>query len=302
MVEEAAMQSDIPGFTKARVALSDIALSVHSVGEGEPLFLLHGYPQNHMCWAGVAPAFARVFHVVVPDLRGYGESDAPPDNEDHTVYSKRRMALDIVELADALGFRRFSLLGHDRGARVAYRLALDHPERVERLGIIEVIPTADFWDAWTAELAYKAYHWTFLAQPSPLPETLISADPEGYVEHTLRSWTRERTLDPFPAASLEAYRRQARDPARIAAMCADYRAGATTDRDMDRADRDAGRRIAAPLMFLCGEDGFPAQTGDPTAPWRRWADDVRSATCTSGHFAMEENPDAVLSVFLPFFR
>jgi haloacetate dehalogenase len=239
--------------------------------------------------------------VIVPDLRGYGESDAPPDDEGHTVYSKRRMAQDIVTLADRLGINRFRILGHDRGARVTYRLALDHPDRVLQVGIIEVIPTADFWRAWNAELAFKAYHWTFLAQPAPLPEMLIAADPVAYVEHSLRSWTLAKSLDVFPPAALEAYRKQARDPARIAAMCADYRAGATTDRRIDEADRTAERKIAAPLMFLCGAHGFPAQTGDPGGLWRRWAEDVRTATCESGHFAMEENPQAVLDTFVPFF-
>ena len=296
------MQSAIAGFDQRRIEVGEVALSVHSGGEGMPLFLLHGFPQNHMCWAGIAPEFARHFRVIVPDLRGYGESDAPADDAGHTVYSKRRMAGDIVELADRLGLERFHVLGHDRGARVAYRLALDHSDRIAKLGIIEVIPTAEFWRAWNAEIAHKAYHWTFLAQPAPMPETLISADPVGYIEHTLRSWTMERSLRPFAPEAMEAYRRQARDPERIAAMCADYRAGATTDRTIDESDREAGRRIAAPLMFLCGRHGFPAQTGDPASHWRRWAEDIRSATCESGHFAMEESPEAVIEAFLPFFR
>jgi haloacetate dehalogenase len=284
------MRSAIPGFTQSRVDVGQVTLSLHEGGEGPPLVLLHGFPQNHMCWAGVAPAFARHFRVLVPDLRGYGSSDAPADDDAHRVYSKRSMAQDIVALADLRGIGRFSVLGHDRGARVAYRLALDHPDRIARLGIIEVIPTADFWRAWTAELAMAAYHWTFLAQPAPLPETLISADPVGYVETALRGWTRTRSLDVFAPEALAAYRAQAREPARIAAMCADYRAGATTDRALDEADRAAGRKIAAPLMFLCGEDGFPAKTGDPASVWRGWADRVEAATCVSGHFAMEENP------------
>jgi haloacetate dehalogenase len=296
------MQSGIEGFERRLIDVGDVSLSVHIGGEGPPLILLHGYPQNHMCWAGIAPTMAREFRVIVPDIRGYGDSDAPPDDAGHTVYSKRQMARDVVALADRLGIGAFHILGHDRGARVTYRLALDHPDRVIRVGIVEVIPTADFWRAWNAEIAFKAYHWTFLAQPAPLPEALIAADPVGYIEHTLRSWTMIRSLDVFSGEALEAYRRQARDPARIAAMCADYRAGATTDRAIDEADRAAGRRIAAPLMFLCGRHGFPAQTGNPGALWEEWASDVRTATCESGHFAMEENPQAVLDTFLPFFR
>jgi len=296
------MQSGIAGFRKEQINVGEVALSVHRGGEGRPLVLLHGYPQNHMCWAGIAPVLAKEFQVLVPDLRGYGDSDAPADDAGHTVYSKRRMAQDIVALADRLELDRFAILGHDRGARVTYRLALDHPDRVSRVGILEVIPTADFWRAWNAEIAFRAYHWTFLAQPAPMPETLIGADPVGYIDHTLRSWTMARSLDVFAPEGLAAYRRQARDPARIAAMCADYRAGATTDRATDEADRAAGRKIAAPLLFLCGSHGFPAQTGNPGALWEAWAEEVRTATCESGHFTMEENPQAVLDAVLPFFR
>jgi haloacetate dehalogenase len=172
---------------------------------------------------------------------------------------------------------------------------------VTRLGIIEIVPTGDFWAAWNAELAQKAYHWTFLAQPAPLPERMIGADPVAYIDHTLRSWTLDRTLDIFPQAALDSYRVQARDSARIAAMCADYRAGATIDRALDEADRAAGRKIGAPLCFLWAEGGFPGQTGDPAALWRRWADNVTDRSCRSGHFVMEENPDAVTEAFLPFF-
>jgi len=295
------MTSDLPGFTRARIATNGITLSVHRAGAGAPLILLHGYPQNHMCWLNVAPALAERFDVIVPDLRGYGDSGTPPDDAGHTVYSKREMARDIVGLMDALEIRRAHVLGHDRGARVAYRLALDHPARVNRLGIVEIVPTGDFWAAWTADLALKAYHWTFLAQPSPWPERLIGADPVGYIDFTLAGWTLAKSLDAFPPAALAAYRRQAADPARIAAMCADYRAGATTDRRIDEADRAAGARIAAPVMFLWAETGFPAQTGRPAELWRTWADDVRDASCRSGHFAMEEAPDAVLDAFVPFF-
>ena len=295
------MASRIDGFVQERIATNGITLSVHRAGAGAPLILLHGYPQNHMCWARVAPALAERFQVIVPDLRGYGESDAPPNDAENTVYSKREMARDIAGLMDALGLGRAHVLGHDRGARVAYRMALDLPGRVDRLGIVEIVPTGDFWAAWNADLALRAYHWTFLAQPAPLPERLIAADPVGYIETTLANWTMGKSLDVFPPEALEAYRRQAAEPARIAAMCADYRAGATTDRRLDEEDRAAGHRIAAPLMFLWAESGFPAQTGRPADLWRAWADDVRDASCRSGHFAMEENPAAVLDTFVPFF-
>ena len=291
----------IPGFNRRRVELPGITLSVLEGGTGPALFLLHGYPQNALCWSRVAPDFAQTHRVIIPDLRGYGQSDAPPDDDSHTAYSKRRMAADIVSLMDALGHELADILGHDRGARAAYRLALDHPSRVRRLGIIEVVPTGDFWAAWNADLALRAYHWTFLAQPAPLPERLIGADPAAYIDHTLRNWTREKSLAVFAPEALASYRAQARDPARLAAMCADYRAGAGTDRAHDEADRATGRTIAAPLRFLWAEGGFPARTGDPAGIWRRWAGDVTDASCVSGHFVAEENPAAVLDTFGPFF-
>lgn len=294
--------SGIAGFSRNRISVGEVSLSVHQGGASDPLILLHGYPQNHMAWANVAPELARDFRVIVPDLRGYGDSDAPADDAAHEVYSKRRMARDIVGLMDALGLPRAAVLGHDRGARVAYRLALDHRERVTRLGIIEVVPTGDFWANWHADLALKAYHWTFLAQPAPLPERMIGADPVAYVDWTLESWTLSQSLAVFPPAALQSYRAQARDPARIAAMCADYRAGASTDRALDLADRAAGRTIAAPLRFLYAEGGFPTRTGDPAALWRTWAPQVTTAACRAGHFTMEENPQAVLDTFAAYFR
>jgi haloacetate dehalogenase len=293
--------ANIDGFERKILPGDGVKLSVQIGGAGPALILIHGYPQNGLCWSRVATEFARQFRVIIPDLRGYGQSDAPPDDTGHNIYSKRQMARDIVAMMDALGLVDAMVLGHDRGARVSYRLALDHSDRVSRLGIIEIVPTADYWAAWGAEMAMAAYHWTFLAQPTPLPERMINADPIAYIDWTLASWTLPRNLDPFPVAALESYREQARDPARIHAMCADYRAGATTDRAHDEADRAAGKKITAPLCLLWGHHGFPARTGDPAAIWRAWALDVRDTSCESGHFVMEENPTAVLAAFLPFF-
>lgn len=292
--------SGIEGFRQMRVATNGVTLAVHRGGAGPALILLHGYPQTHMTWHRVAPRLAEHFDVIIPDLRGYGESDTPPDDPDHTTYSKREMACDIIGLMDALGVARAHVIGHDRGARVAYRLALDHPARVARLGIIEIVPTGDFWDAWDRELALRAYHWTFLAQPAPLPEMLINADGPGYIARTLASWSRTGDLSAFAPQALDSYLAQAADPARISAMCADYRAGAGIDRILDAADRAAGRKIAAPLHFIWAERGFPARTGDPLGIWRAWADHVSGACITGcGHFAMEEAPEAVLDQLLP---
>lgn len=295
------MISGIDGFDQQRVPGDGIELSVHVGGAGDPLVLLHGYPQNHMCWSRVASEFAKHFQVIIPDLRGYGDSDAPQDDAEHSVYSKRQMARDVAAILAHFDLKSACVLGHDRGGRVAYRLALDAPELVTKLGIIEIVPTADFWAAWNADLAMKAYHWTFLAQPSPLPERMINADPIAYLDWTLAAWTLGKSLSIFPVNALASYRAQAADPVRIAAMCADYRAGATVDRALDAADRAAGRRITAPVHFLWAEGGFPAQTGDPAAYWRNWADEVTDTSCESGHFVMEENAHAVTDAFLPFF-
>lgn len=290
----------INGFTQSFVPCGDVTLSVHRAGAGEPLILLHGYPQNHHCWENVAPILAQDFDVIIPDLRGYGDSSAPPDTPDHSTYSKRQMAADIAALMDALDLPRAHILGHDRGARVAYRFALDHPSKLAKLGIIEIVPTGDFWKAWNADIAMAAYHWTFLAQPAPFPERMIGADPQAYVDWTLSAWTLGKSLDAFSPAALASYRAQMSDPDRLHAMCADYRAGATFDRACDTAD--AGRTIPTPARFLWAESGFPARTGDPLGVWRKWAPHVTGQSCISGHFVMEENPAAVLDCFRAFFN
>lgn len=288
----------IEGFTPSRIDTGEVTLSVHRGGSGPALILLHGYPQNHRCWEKIAPSLAERFDVIVPDLRGYGDSDAPADDAQHTTYSKRTMARDIVGLMDALGLPSAMVLGHDRGARVSYRLALDHPQRVTRLGIIEIVPTGDFWGAWNADLAMAAYHWTFLAQPAPLPERMIGADPGGYIDWTLAQWTLQKSLEPFSDEAMVSYRAQAADAAHLHAMCADYRAGAFTDRQIDAAEQ---AKIGVPLHFLYATGGFPARSGDPEAHWKGWATNLTSQSCDSGHFIPEENPEAVLAAFVPFF-
>ena len=293
----------IEGFEQRRIATNGIELSVHIAGRGPALVLLHGFPLNHHCWAQIAPQLAQMFQVIVPDLRGYGESDAPSDDPRHETYSKRQMALDIVGLLDALDIERAHIVGHDRGARVAYRFALEHPLRIDRLGILEVVATADFWAAWSAELAFAAYHWTFLAQPAPLPERMIAADGAGYIDWTLASWTKSKSLDAFPAAALESYLAQGRDPVRVAAMCADYRAGAFYDRQLDEADTAKRAKIAAPLLFLWAEEGFPNRTGAPLSLWQKWASQVEGQSIPgSGHFLLDEAPEAILTALELFLR
>ncbi len=293
--------SDLPGFSHQMIANGSVNLSIHVGGTGPALVLLHGFPQNHMAWAGLVPELSKHFTCIVPDLRGYGDSDAPHDDPDHVTYSKRVMAQDLAAVLDHFDLRKAHVLGHDRGARVAYRFALDHPDRIEKLGILEILPTSEYWDAWGAVLGLAAYHWTFLAQPSPLPERMINADPQAYIDWTLQSWTLNKSLDPFPASALASYRRQSASPARIHAMCADYRSGASYDRKLDEDDKANGNKIKAPVMFLYSDHGFPARIGSAETIWQNWAEDVRTQSCTCGHFVMEENPAAVLDCFLPFF-
>ncbi len=295
--------SAIPGFKHFRLVANGVEMSFHIGGSGPDVILLHGFPQNHMCWAEVAPRLAGCLRCIVPDLRGYGDSSIPPDDADHAAYSKRNMARDIIGLMDGLGIHRARIVGHDRGARVAYRMALDHPSRVERLAIVEVVPTAEFWRRWDADLAINGYHWTFLAQPHPLPERLIAADPEFFVRQTLASWTGSGSLDRFSPAALKSYIAQMQNPERVAAMCADYRAGATTDRRIDEMDITDGNRIEAPVRFVWSEAGFPARTGDPLGIWNSWCNELTGESVADcGHFMMEENPEGFLNAVTGFLE
>lgn len=295
--------SGITGFEQSFVEANGIKIAVHTAGSGPCLVLLHGFPQNHMCWSKVAPELSHSYRCIVPDLRGYGESDAPKDSAPYRGYSKRNMAIDIVGLLDALGVEKASIVGHDRGARVAYRLALDFPNRVDHIAILEIVPTGELWRRWNAELAYNAYHWTFLAQPAPLPERMISADPVSFIDWTLASWTLSKSLKPFPQAALDSYRKQAEDPSRIAAMCCDYRAGAGIDREIDEEDRKAGRKIAVPLHFIWSESGFPAQAGDPMGIWRPMCERLTGESIAGcGHFVVEENPRELLPKITKFLN
>jgi haloacetate dehalogenase len=288
-----------PGFASRHIAAHGALLNARIGGEGPPLVLLHGYPQSHLMWRKVAPALAQRFTVVVPDLRGYGGSAAPASRGGE-LYSKRVMGEDIAALMRALGFPRFSIAGHDRGGRVAYRLALDHPENIEKLAVLDIVPTAVMWRGMDATRAMQVYHWMFLAQPHPLPETLIAAAPQAYLDATLASWTAAKSLDCFDAA-LPSYRAAFADPQRIHAMCEDYRAGATLDRAADEADFEAGRKIEPPLLALWGEAGIPAAGTSPFDIWKAWAKDVRGEPIRAGHFLPEEAPEATLRALQDFF-
>lgn len=287
-------------FHQKFIDLKETRLSLHTGGSGAPLLMIHGYPQTHAAWGKVAPNFAKHFQCVIPDLRGYGESSVPASGAGHQGYSKRTMARELVELMAALGHDKFSVLGHDRGARVAYRMALDFPNVVTRLGIVDVVPTADVWSSMDAELAKNIYHWTFLAQPDPLPEKMIAADPVAYLEWTLKSWSKHGTLDCFTDNALESYRTQMLNEKRIHALCEDYRAGATIDRETDEADKKAGRKIKAPMFVVWGDDGLTPTYPTMVEVWKNWAMDVNGCAIDCGHFVMEENPKAFTETFLPF--
>ncbi len=287
------------GFRRARIRTSEVEISLRIGGHGPPLFLLHGYPQTHVMWHRVAPLLARHFTVICPDLRGYGDSDKPPGGPDHLAYAKRTLARDLVEVADALGFRRFRIAGHDRGGRVVHRLCLDHPERVEAAAVLDIVPTATVYEATDATLARGYFHWFFLIQPEPLPERLIGAAPDFWLEWILGRWAADGGTV-FDPRALAEYRRCFADPAAIHASCEDYRAGATVDLDHHRAD--GARRIACPLLVLWGERGLMHRCFDVLAIWRAHArGPVRGHPLPCGHFLPEEAPEETARALLAFF-
>ncbi|MCC5984622.1 MAG: alpha/beta hydrolase [Rhodobacteraceae bacterium] len=288
------------GFTAHRITTADgIEIFARSAGSGPPVLLLHGYPQTHACWHRVAPGLvASGFTVVASDLRGYGRSAKPPDSADHAPYAKRAMAADQVALMAALGHGRFMVAGHDRGGRVALRMARDHPDAVARLAVLDIAPTDQMYAATDMEFATAYYHWFFLIQPAPLPERLIGADPAFFLRAKLGHWSRS-TGPVFDEAAVSDYLRAFADPACIAASCADYRAAASIDLDHDAADAD--RKLDMPVLALWGADGFVARKFDVPACWRKVARDVRAHAVPHGHFLPEEAPAETLAALRDFF-
>ena len=279
------------GFEARDVDAGEATIHVRVAGDGPPLLLLHGYPQTGAMWHLVAPALASRHTVVVADLRGYGASSKPPTADDHEPYSKRAMARDQVRVMEALGFERFSVAGHDRGARVTYRMALDHPERVQRAAVLDIIPTSEMYARTNMRSALGMWHWFFLPQPYDLPERLLSADPEGF-------YFRGREALFAPEALAE-YQASLRDPAVIHTICEDYRAGATYDFELDEAERGT-RRITCPLLVLWAERG-PVGSMDALAVWREWADDVQGGPVPCGHHIPEEAPEETVAALRAFF-
>jgi haloacetate dehalogenase len=293
----------IDRFTRADIDTGDTSIRVHSSGAGSPILLLHGFPQTHLMWRSVAPTLARDFFVVCADLRGYGHSGCPPSAPDHAPYSKRAMGQDMVTVMERLGFPRFSVAGHDRGGRVAYRMALDHPGRVEKLAVLDIVPTETAWDRADAKFALAFWPWSLLAQPEPLPERIVTAVADAIVDHALAEWGSPDSV--FPRDVRAAYVEALRDPRHAHAICEEYRAAATIDREHDHADRASGRRITCPTLVLWSAQGalgtWYHQESGPTALWRAWSDDVQGQALPAGHFFPEEAPQETTKAFGSFF-
>ncbi|HEX3350244.1 MAG TPA: alpha/beta hydrolase [Acetobacteraceae bacterium] len=288
------------GLTLTRIEVPGGTIRFRRGGSGPPLLLLHGNPQTHAMWHEVAPALAERFTVVCPDLRGYGGSHKPPATSNHAPYAKREMARDLVDLMDALGHRTFRIGSHDRGARVAHRLAIDHPDRVEKLAVLDIVPTIEHFERTDMSFALGYYHWFWFAQPHPFPENLINAAP---VVWWRAATSRELKGDDFfDPEALDDYLAAARDPAAITGMCEDYRAAATIDLVHDRESRAEGRRVHCPMLVLWGAKGRIGTWYEPLAIWRAYcAAPVTGGAVNSGHYVAEEAPNEVLDWFGRFF-
>lgn len=287
------------GFETHDVDVDGVRVHARVGGSGPPLLLLHGYPQTHVMWHRLAPELARDHTVIVPDLRGYGDSGKPAAGPDHAEYGKRAMAHDVAGLMTALGHDTFAAAGHDRGARVLHRLCLDHPERVTRAAVLDIVPTRHLFGHVDRDFATIYYHWFFLAQPAPLPERLIGGDPGWFLREKLQRWS--AVPDSFAPEAVEEYVRCFSDPATIAASCEDYRAGASIDLVHDDEDAAAGNLVRCPLLVVWGERGFVGQKYDVLDVWRQYATDVSGTSLDCGHFVVEEEPLGSAKVLTQFF-
>jgi haloacetate dehalogenase len=291
------MTDFFPGFEQRRIATSGAEINLVTGGKGPPLLLLHGYPQTHLLWRKIAPRLAEEFTLVIPDLRGYGDSSKPPAGPDQTAYSKRALAQDQAEVMSALGFERFMVAGHDRGARVAHRLVRDHAERIERVALLDIVPTLYRFETIDDKAARGSFHWFFLIQPGGLPERLIGAEAEFFLRHMLGVTRNPDRLEPEVFAE---YLRCFADPATIRATCDEYRAGAGIDLEHDRADR--AKKITMPLLVLWGKTSGQGSGYDMLSVWHDHANDVRGHAVDSGHFLPEDAPDPTCAALRRFFK
>ncbi|HUX23070.1 MAG TPA: alpha/beta hydrolase [Burkholderiales bacterium] len=283
------MSALFPGFERRQIAVSGATINLVHGGQGPALLLLHGYPQTHCIWHKIAPRLAQNYTVVAPDLRGYGDSSKPAGLPDHSNYSKRALALDQVEVMQALGYPEFHLVGHDRGARVAHRLALDHPERVKKLVVLDICPTRSMYARTDRAFAKAYFHWFLLIQPAPFPETLIGADPEFFIKYQMGR--RYGGLKAFAPEAMAEYLRCFSDPAAIHASCEDYRAAESIDLEHDSADEAS--RLSCPVLALWGRHGVIEQQFDCLAEWRALAREVHGEALDCGHYLPEERPEEV---------
>jgi haloacetate dehalogenase len=291
-------------FEPSVVNAGESAIYIERGGSGPPVLLLHGFPETLMMWRDVAPLLAERFSVVCADLRGYGRSGCPPSAADHAPYSKRELARDMVAVMTQLGFERFSIAGHDRGGRVAYRAALDHPQHVERLAVLDVVPIDTAWDRADDRLALGFWPWSLLAQPEPLPERLVGAAPEAVIDHALsREWG--TPADTFDDDTRAHYLAQLQNPDHLHAICEEYRAASGIDREHDRVDRMSGHRIACPVLALWSAAGplgsWYVDDGGPLGIWRDLAADVTGHPVDGGHFFPEEHPPETARALTAFF-
>jgi haloacetate dehalogenase len=290
-------------FTAVEIQTAETSIFVRTKGSGPPLLLLHGFPQTHLMWRSVAPLLARHFAIVCTDLRGYGRSGCPSSIPTHAPYAKRAMAQDLVTVMERLGFARFSVAGHDRGGRVAYRMALDHPDRVDRLAVLDVLPTETVWEHADARFALAYWPWAMLAQPEPLPERILEAIPEAIINDALGGWGTPSAV--FPPEVRAAYVRALGDPRHAHAICEEYRAAATLDREHDQADRARKGRIVCPLLALWSAAGplarWYVKEGGPIALWQAFCDDVVGFALDAGHFFPEEAPEQTADALKRFF-
>jgi haloacetate dehalogenase len=298
------VETAFDAFTSSTIAVDETGIFVRRAGRGPAVLLLHGFPETHVMWRAVAPSLTADFTVICADLRGYGASGKPASTPDHAPYAKRAMARDMVQVMRVMGFDRFSVVGHDRGGRVAYRLVLDHPDRVERLALFDIIPTLDAFDRADARFTLAFWPWSLLAQPAPLPETLVAAAPEAIVDNALGQWGSDAAA--FPPDVREHYVNALRSPEAVHAICEEYRAAATLDREHDAADRRAGRTIACPVLALWSEgsslDTWYRDDGGPLGILRRWAPNVSGRAVAGGHFFPEQNPDETVAALRDFLR
>jgi haloacetate dehalogenase len=286
------------GFTRHTAAVNGVNIAYIKGGQGPALLLLHGHPQTHVIWHKVADTLAQHFTVIASDLRGYGDSDKPQGLPDHSNYSKRVMGEDQIALMQQLGFDQFLVMAHDRGGRVAYRMALDHPEVIRKLVILDVAPTLAMYEKANRAFATAYYHWFFLTRPAPFPETLINSHPDVYLQHTIAG--RSAGMKPFTPEAYAEYLRCLRDPATIHGICEDYRASAGIDLDHERADLAAGNKIQAPMLALWGKHGVIEQCFEPLVEWQQLAANVQGHALDCGHYIPEDEPQLLLDEVLPF--